>query len=69
MSVNHYSHVLKLLSFNLREVPELVAVGLEGGVVLGVGVATDVSHPNIKADVSKEVGKALVGQVGQPVGA
>ena len=37
-------------------------------MVFGVCVPTDVAHPHVKPNVGQEVAKALIGQVGQPVG-
>ena len=38
-------------------------------MIPGVGVPPDVTHPDVKAAVGKNVGQALVGQVDDPVGA
>ena len=34
----------------------------------GVSVSSDVPHPDVESSVSQQVGEALIGQVGQPVG-
>ena len=34
----------------------------------GVSVSSDVSHPDIESSISQNKTKALIGQVGQPVG-
>ena len=34
----------------------------------GVSVSSNISHPDIESSVSQQVTKALIGQVGQPVG-
>ena len=38
-------------------------------MVLRVGVAPDIAHPDVKAVVGKDVGQTLIGQVDDPVGA
>ena len=37
-------------------------------MVFGVSVSSDIPHPDVESSVSQQVGKALTGQVGQPVG-
>lgn len=37
-------------------------------MILGVSVASDIAHPDIKAVVCKDVRQTLVGQVDDPVG-
>lgn len=49
-----------------RELPELLLVGVEGDVALGIEVATIVAHPDIVTAVPEEVRKRLVGLVENP---
>jgi hypothetical protein len=42
---------------NLREIPECrIAVGIEGDVVPGVGVAARIAHPNVVVAQEQQVG-------------
>ena len=58
-----------MIIFHSREVPKLVTVWLEVGVVFGVSVPTDVAHPHVEPSVRQDEAKALIGKVSYPVGA
>ena len=53
----------------IPELPESLVLSTETSVVPGVSVATYVAQPYIKSSISKEIGKALILQVSQPVSA
>ena len=50
------------------ELPEFLVLGGEVDMGTGISASSNVPQPHIKAMVGKEIGKALVDQVCQPVG-
>ena len=37
-------------------------------MVLGIGVTSNIAHPNIKASISKDVCKTLILKISEPIG-